>query len=61
MLFRSILDLVAVLVLLAAFLLFFDPGLEAHDSQVFSAIRYGGLVMLQDGLKLGGITKGELG
>jgi len=42
---ERILDLVAVLVLLAAFLLFFDPGLEAHDSQVFSAIRYGGLVM----------------
>ena len=42
---ERILDLVAVLVLLAAFLIFFDPGLEARDSAVFSAIRYGGLVM----------------
>ena len=42
---ERILDLVAVLVLLAAFLLWFDPGLESRDSKVFSAIRYGGLVM----------------
>ena len=35
----------AVLLLLAAFLLWFDPGLEARDSAVFSAIRFGGLVM----------------
>jgi uncharacterized protein (TIRG00374 family) len=42
---ERILDLVAVLLLLGAFLLWFDPGLEARDSAVFSAIRYGGLVM----------------
>lgn len=42
---ERILDLVAVLLLLAAFLLWFDPGLEARDSAVFSAIRYGGWVM----------------
>lgn len=42
---ERILDLVAVLLLLAAFLLWFDPGVEARDSAVFSAIRYGGLVM----------------
>lgn len=42
---ERILDLVAVLSLLAAFLLLFDPGLEARDSAVFSAIRYGGFVM----------------
>ena len=39
---ERILDLVAVLVLLAAFLIAFDPGLEARDSAVFSAIRFGG-------------------
>lgn len=42
---ERILDLVAVLVLLAAFLIWFDPGVEARDSAVFSAIRFGGLVM----------------
>jgi uncharacterized protein (TIRG00374 family) len=42
---ERILDLVAVLLLLAAFLLLFDPGLEARDSAVFSAIRFGGLLM----------------
>lgn len=42
---ERILDLVAVLLLLAAFLLWFDPGLEARDSAVFSAIRFGGIVM----------------
>ncbi|MFA5911501.1 MAG: lysylphosphatidylglycerol synthase transmembrane domain-containing protein [Vicinamibacterales bacterium] len=42
---ERILDLVAVLLLLATFLLWFDPGLEARDSALFSAIRYGGLVM----------------
>lgn len=44
-LLERILDLVAVLLLLATFLMFFDPGLEARDSAVFSAIRFGGLVM----------------
>jgi uncharacterized membrane protein YbhN (UPF0104 family) len=34
-----------VLVLMATFLIWFDPGLEARDSAVFSAIRLGGLVM----------------
>jgi len=42
---ERVLDLVAVLSLLAAFLIAFDPGLESRDSAVFSAIRYGGLVM----------------
>ena len=42
---ERILDLVAVLLLMAAFLIWFDPGLEARDSAVFQAIRFGGLVM----------------
>ncbi|HYE87115.1 MAG TPA: lysylphosphatidylglycerol synthase transmembrane domain-containing protein, partial [Vicinamibacterales bacterium] len=42
---ERILDLVAVLVLLAAFLVWFDPGLEARDSGFFQTIRYGGLIM----------------
>lgn len=42
---ERVLDLVAVLLLLAAFLLWFDPGVEARDSAVFSAIRVGGLAM----------------
>jgi uncharacterized protein (TIRG00374 family) len=42
---ERILDLVAVLTLMALFLIFFDPGLEARDSGFFEAIRFGGLVM----------------
>jgi uncharacterized protein (TIRG00374 family) len=42
---ERILDLLAVLLLMAAFLLWFDPGLESRDSAVFQAIRFGGLVM----------------
>lgn len=42
---ERVLDLVAVLLLLASYLLWFDPGMEARDSAVFSAIRYGGMVM----------------
>jgi uncharacterized protein (TIRG00374 family) len=42
---ERILDLVAVLLLMATFLIWFDPGLESRDSAVFSAIRFGGLVM----------------
>jgi uncharacterized protein (TIRG00374 family) len=42
---ERILDLVAVLLLMAAFLMWFDPGLESRDSAVFQAIRFGGLVM----------------
>lgn len=42
---ERILDLVAVLVLLAAYLVVFDPGMGARDSALFSAIRLGGLVM----------------
>ncbi len=41
---ERVIDLVAVLLLLLAFLLWFDPGVEARDSAVFSAIRFGGLV-----------------
>ncbi len=42
---ERVLDLVAVLLLLASYLLWFDPGMEARDSAVFSAIRVGGFVM----------------
>ncbi|HTM32293.1 MAG TPA: lysylphosphatidylglycerol synthase transmembrane domain-containing protein [Vicinamibacterales bacterium] len=42
---ERILDLVAVLVLLATYLLAFDPGMAARDSALFAAIRLGGLVM----------------
>jgi hypothetical protein len=42
---ERILDLVAVLVLLATYLVVFDPGMAARDSALFSAIRLGGLVM----------------
>jgi uncharacterized protein (TIRG00374 family) len=42
---ERILDLAAVLLLLLAFLVWFDPGVEARDSVLFSAIRFGGLVM----------------
>lgn len=42
---ERILDLVAVLLLLLSFLLWFDPGVEARDSRVFGAIRFGSLVM----------------
>lgn len=42
---ERILDLLAVLLLMAAFLIWFDPGLESRDSAVFQAIRFGGLAM----------------
>jgi uncharacterized protein (TIRG00374 family) len=42
---ERILDLVAVLTLMAAFLIWFDPGMASRDSAVFSAIRFGALVM----------------
>jgi uncharacterized protein (TIRG00374 family) len=42
---ERILDLVAVLLLMAAFLIWFDPGLAARDSNAFEAVRFGGLVM----------------
>ena len=42
---ERVLDLAAVLLLLAAFLLFFDRGDAARDSAVFDAIRVGSLVM----------------
>ncbi len=42
---ERILDLVAVLLLLAAYLVAFDPGMDARDSRLFSAIRLGGIVM----------------
>lgn len=42
---ERVLDLVAVLVLFAAFLIAFDPGLEARNSGFFQTIRYGGLIM----------------
>jgi glycosyltransferase 2 family protein len=42
---ERILDLVAVLMLLAIYLIAFDTGMAARDSALFSAIRLGGLVM----------------
>jgi glycosyltransferase 2 family protein len=42
---ERILDLVAVLLLMAAFLIWFDPGLAARDSQAFEAVRFGALMM----------------
>ena len=42
---ERILDLVAVLILLATYLIAFDPGMAARDSALFSAIRLGGLIM----------------
>ena len=42
---ERVLDLVAVLLLLLAFVIWFDPGVEARDSALFSAIRFGGLIM----------------
>lgn len=42
---ERVLDLLAVLLLLLAFLIWFDPGVESRDSVLFSAIRFGGLVM----------------
>lgn len=42
---ERVLDLVAVLILLAAYLVWFDPGMVARDSAVFEAIRAGGLMM----------------
>lgn len=42
---ERVLDLVAVLMLLAIYLLWLDPGMEARDSTVFRAIRVGGLTM----------------
>ena len=42
---ERILDLVAVLVLLATYLIVFDTGMAARDSALFAAIRLGGLVM----------------
>jgi uncharacterized protein (TIRG00374 family) len=41
---ERVLDLVAVLLLLAVYLLWFDPGMAARDSALFSAIRIGGLI-----------------
>ncbi|MGH9385118.1 MAG: lysylphosphatidylglycerol synthase transmembrane domain-containing protein [Vicinamibacterales bacterium] len=42
---ERVLDLVGVLTLLAVYLLWLDPGMEARDSAVFRAIRVGGLTM----------------
>lgn len=42
---ERILDLVAVLLLMAAFLIWFDPGPASRDSNAFEAVRFGGLVM----------------
>jgi uncharacterized protein (TIRG00374 family) len=42
---ERILDLVAVLLLMAVFLIWFDPGIEARDSKAFEAVRFGGLMM----------------
>lgn len=42
---ERVLDLVAVLVLLATYFVAFDPGMGSRDSALFSAVRLGGLVM----------------
>jgi glycosyltransferase 2 family protein len=42
---ERVLDLASVLLLLACYLLWFDPGMEMRDSVVFQAIRFGGLMM----------------
>jgi uncharacterized protein (TIRG00374 family) len=42
---ERILDLVAVLMLLATYLVAFDTGMAARDSALFAAVRLGGLVM----------------
>lgn len=42
---ERVLDLASVLLLLACYLLWFDPGMETRDSVVFQAIRFGGLMM----------------
>jgi len=42
---ERILDLVAVLLLMAVFLIWFDPGMESRDSKAFQAVRFGGLMM----------------
>lgn len=42
---ERVLDLVAVLILLAAALLLVEPGVERQASAVFTAVRLGGLVM----------------
>jgi uncharacterized protein (TIRG00374 family) len=43
-LLERLLDLLTVVVMFAAFLLLFDPGMAAVDPDVFGAIRLGGLV-----------------
>lgn len=42
---ERMLDLVAILLLLAAYLVWFDPGMAARDSALYAAIHLGGLVM----------------
>lgn len=42
-LFERLLDLITVLLLLGAFLLFFDPGLAIANPRVFAALRVGAL------------------
>jgi glycosyltransferase 2 family protein len=42
---ERILDLIAVLLLMAAFLVWFDPGVGARDSKAFETVRYGALLM----------------
>lgn len=42
---ERVLDLVAVLLLLGAYLVWFDPGMASRDSAIFRAVRAGGLAM----------------
>lgn len=44
-LLERMLDLVTVLVLLATYLVVFDPGMAARDSGLYASIRFGGMVM----------------
>lgn len=43
-LLERLLDLVVVLMLLASFFAFFDPGLEATNPAAYAAVRFGGLM-----------------
>ncbi|MGH8678640.1 MAG: lysylphosphatidylglycerol synthase transmembrane domain-containing protein, partial [Burkholderiales bacterium] len=43
---ERVLDLLTVVLLLATFVLFFDPGMSQRDSGLYGAVRFGGLLGL---------------
>jgi uncharacterized protein (TIRG00374 family) len=49
---ERVLDLVSVVLLLAAFVLFFDPGMSQRDSGLYGAVRFGGLLAAATALGL---------